>query len=145
MRIPSTSRWALGFLSLYSLHRYCMRSRINSRPTASFPWRPAVKRNSGSPAETTEGDCSYPSLNYNLLTSNWCLLRFTGIINGAIKTQQSTGINLNRSAFQIVGAFERGLVFFLHLLVMEIHFYSNSQCICLQRTHRPAKFLPVSP
>lgn len=37
MRIPSTSCWALGFLSLYSLHKYCMRSKIISRPVASFP------------------------------------------------------------------------------------------------------------
>lgn len=51
MRIPSTKRCALGFLSLYSLQRYCMRSRSISLPTASFPWRPAVSRNSGSPEE----------------------------------------------------------------------------------------------
>lgn len=109
MRIPSISCWALGFLSLYSLHRYCMRSRIISRPTASFPWRPAVKRNSGSPAETTVQDCSYLPLNHNLLTSTWCLLRFTGIIVGAIKTQQSSGFHFNQSAFHAVGVFERSL------------------------------------
>lgn len=73
MRIPSTSRWALGFLSLYSLHRYCIRSRIISRPTASFPWRPAVKRNSGSPVgrQDNESVVRYLCLHRNVMTSTW--------------------------------------------------------------------------
>lgn len=113
MRIPSTSCWALGFLSLYSLHRYCMRSRIISRPTASFPWRPAVKRNSGSPAEKTRQDCSYLSPYCNQLTSTWCLLRFTRIIGGAFETQQSSGFD--RTNFRLLGHWRNNYWFWISL------------------------------
>lgn len=40
-----------GFPARYSWHINCISKRISSRPSTSFPWAPAMYRNSGSPVE----------------------------------------------------------------------------------------------
>ena len=66
-----------GFPARYSWHINCINKRISSRPSTSFPWAPAMYRNSGSPVENTRSRSEVRAANQ--ISNQISLLSITNI------------------------------------------------------------------